>query len=216
LTNEFNARRIRHVLNSSKARTGRRAGNGDSRGAILRAARRLFAQRGYDGASVRAVAAKARVDPALVLHFFGSKAELFAASLELPVDPAELQALFQGERETLGRRIAEFYLHRVFRERRATTLSLLRSCVTNPEAAAMLRRAIEGSIVALLEQRFPGEEAALRGELCASHMMGLFLARHILGVEPLASEDEDRLVDIVSPALQQYLSAPLPRRRSLK
>jgi AcrR family transcriptional regulator len=191
-------------------------GGGDSRGAILRAARRLFAERGYDGASVRAVAAKARVDPALVLHFFGSKAELFAASLELPVDPAELQALLHGERETLGRRIAEFYLHRVFRERRATALSLLRSCVSNPEAAAMLRRVIEGSVVALLEQRFPGEEAALRGELCASHMIGLFLARHILGVEPLASEDEERLIDIVAPALQHYLSAPLPRRRSLE
>jgi hypothetical protein len=77
----------------------------------------------------------------------------------------------------------------------------------------MLRRIVEGSVVAILEARFPGEEAALRGELCASHMVGLFLARHILGVEPLASENEERLVDIVAPILQQYLSAPLPRRR---
>src|SRR5215468_3211323 len=105
------------MLNSSpRPRTGRRAGNGDSRGDILRSAKRLFAQRGYDATSVRAVAAKAKVDPALVLHFFGSKAELFAASLELPVDPAAVGELLQGDRQTLGRRFAEFYLQRVFRD----------------------------------------------------------------------------------------------------
>ncbi|HET9754633.1 MAG TPA: TetR family transcriptional regulator [Myxococcales bacterium] len=201
------------MLNSAK-RTGRRPGARDSRGDILRAAQQLFSLKGYDATSVRAVAARARVDPALVLHFFGSKAELFAGSLQLPVDPAELEALLEGDRRTLGRRIAEFYFRRVFHERAETTLSLLRSCVSNPEAAAMLRRAMETSAVALLVRHFPGEEAALRGELCASHMMGLFLARRIVQVEPLASEDEERLIEAVAPALQHYLSAPLPKRRS--
>ena len=201
------------MLNSTKKRTGRRPGDSDSRGAILRAAQRLFADRGYDVTSVRAVAAKARVDPALVLHYFGSKADLFAASLQLPLDPAEVEALVRGDRASLGRRLATFYVHRVFRERRETILSLLRSAVSNPEAADMLRRAMQGTVVALLDRAFPGEEGALRGELCASHMMGLFLARQILRIEPLASEDEDRLIEIVAPALQQYLSAPLPRKK---
>lgn len=200
------------MLNSAR-KSGRRPGARDSRGGILKAAQRLFSRKGYDATSVRAVAARARVDPALVLHFFGSKAELFAASLHLPVDPAELEALLEGDRATLGRRIAQFYFYKVFRERGETTLSLVRSCVSNPEAAAMLRRAIEGSAVALLVRHFPGEEAALRGELCASHMMGLFLARYILKVEPLAGEDDERLIEAVAPALQHYLSAPLPRRR---
>jgi AcrR family transcriptional regulator len=204
------------VLNSTSAkRTGRRPGAQDSRGSILRAAQWLFARKGYDGTSVRAVAARARVDPALVLHFFGSKAELFAASLQLPLDPSELEALLEGDRSTLGRRIAEFYFHRVFRERSETVLSLLRSCVTNVEAAEMLRRAIETSAVALLVRHFPGDEAALRGELCASHMMGLFFARHILHIEPLASEDEERLIAAVAPALQHYVTDPLPAGASL-
>jgi len=201
------------VLNSAKARSGRRPGASDSRAAILAAAQRLFAERGYDATSVRAVAAAARVDPALVLHFFGSKAELFAKSLQLPLDPAEIAALLQGDSADLGRRLAQFYFRRIFRDRRATVLSLLRSAVSNPEAAEMLRRAIEGTAIVALERLVPREEAALRGELCASHMMGLFLARHILGVEPIASEDDERLIDIVAPVLQQYLSAPLPRRR---
>jgi AcrR family transcriptional regulator len=201
------------VLNSVKSRTGRRPGNSDAKEAILRAARRLFAERGYDGATVRAVAARARVDPALVLHYFGSKAELFASSLELPIDPAELQALLQGERATLGTRIATFYFQRVFRERRQTVLSLLRSAVSNPDAALMLRRAIERGVVSALEQILPAEESALRGELCASQMMGLFLARHILCVQPLASEDEERLVETVAPVLQHYVDARLPRKK---
>jgi AcrR family transcriptional regulator len=201
------------VLNSAK-RTGRRPGATDSRAAILESARGLFADRGYDATSVRAVASRARVDPALVLHFFGSKAGLYAESLQLPVDPAEIEALVHGDRQAHGRRLAEFYFRRIFHDRRQTVLSLLRSAVSNPEAAAILRRAIEATAIAALERLFPGEETALRGELCASHMMGLFLARHILGVEPLASEDDERLIDAVAPALQHYLSAPLPRRRS--
>jgi AcrR family transcriptional regulator len=201
------------VLNSTRARSGRRPGASDSRASILAAAQRLFAERGYDATSVRAVASQARVDPALVLHFFGSKAELFASSLHLPLDPEEIEALAQGDRRTSGRRLAEFYLRRIFRDRRATVLSLLRSAVSNPEAAAMLRRAIQGTVIAALERVLPGEEAALRGELCASQMMGLFLARHILGVEPLASENDERLIEAVAPALQHYLSGPLPRRR---
>ncbi|HUJ27189.1 MAG TPA: TetR family transcriptional regulator [Myxococcales bacterium] len=198
----------------NSSRTGRRRGSSDSRGAILRAAQRLFARKGYDGTGVRAVAAAAGVDAKLLQHFFGNKAELFAATLQLPVDPAELSALLTGARATLGRRIAGFYFGRVFRERAETVQSLMRSAVTHPQAAAMLRRAIEGSIVALLVQLFPGEEAALRGELVASHMIGLFLARHILHIEPLASESDDRLIEMVAPALQHYLDDPLPRRRA--
>jgi len=160
------------------------------------------------------VAARAGVDPKLVQHFFGSKAELFASSLQLPVEPGELEQLLAGERDSLGRRIAEFYFRRVFRERAQTVQSLVRSGVSHPDAAAMLRRAIESTAVALLVRHFPGQEAALRGELCASQMMGIFLTRHILGVEPLASESEERLIDTVAPALQHYLTGPLPRRRA--
>jgi AcrR family transcriptional regulator len=200
------------VLTSIR-RSGRRKGPTDTRSAILKAAQELFAEKGYDGASVRAVARSAGVDPALVMHFFGSKGDLFAASLRLPVEAQELEELVAGDRATLGRRIAAFYLQRIFHERAGTVLSLLRSSVTNPEAAALLRRAIESTAVALLEQLLPGPETALRGELVASQMMGLFFARHILGVEPLASCSGERLIEMLAPALQHYLTGPLPGKR---
>lgn len=201
------------LTSAQRPRTGRRRGTTGTREDILRAARALFARKGYDGASIRAVAAKARVDPALVPHFFGSKAGLFAASLELPFDPADLPALFAGDRATLPRRVAAFYLQRVFHERAQTVQSLVRSAVTNPEAAAILRRAIETTALVMLEEVLDGPDAALRAELLASHMIGLFLARHILRLEPVASASEERLIELLEPALRQYLAPPARRRK---
>jgi AcrR family transcriptional regulator len=199
------------MLNSAR-RSGRRPGRTGTRAAILDSARRLFAERGFDGASLRAVAGEAGVDPALVVHFFGGKEALFAASLELPYSPEEIHRMLAGDPEQLGTRVATLYLKKLFREKAATVGSLLRSSVTNPRAAAMLRRTLEATARAIFPRLVPGAEAELRGELVASHMMGLFLARHILAVEPIASEDEDRLVELVAPTLQRYLTGPLPRK----
>ena len=201
------------MLNSSGSRTGRRRGATGTRDGILKAARDLFARKGYDGTTFRAVAARARVDPRLVVHFFGSKAGLYAQSLQLPFELSELEEVVSGDRGTLGRRIAAFYVKRIFHHRAQTVQSLLRSSVSNPEAAAILRRTIETTAVALLERLLPGPETALRGELVASQMMGIFLARHILGVEPIASLPEDRLIELVSPALQHYLTPAKRGRR---
>ena len=73
----------------------------------------------------------------------------------------------------------------------------------------MLRRTIEASAIALIERHLPGRDAALRGELVATHRIGLFLGRHILRIEPIASLDEDRVIELVAPALQHYLTAGL-------
>ncbi|HEV8373812.1 MAG TPA: helix-turn-helix domain-containing protein, partial [Actinomycetota bacterium] len=93
------------------ARTGRRPGASRTRDAILEAARREFGQHGYDRATIRGVARGAGVDPALVHYFFGTKAELFAAAMELPVNPAELaQTLLAGEPERIGERLIATFL----------------------------------------------------------------------------------------------------------
>src|SRR3982751_1808342 len=88
------------------ARTGRRPGNQDTREAILASARQAFAERGFDGASIRHIATGAGVDPALVHHYFGAKDQLFLAALQVPVDPGTLlpQAL-AGDPDTVGERL---------------------------------------------------------------------------------------------------------------
>src|SRR5947209_7961227 len=109
--NEFNARRIHRVLNSPSSKpSGRRPGSTGTRAAILAAARALFAERGMDATSVRGVAARAGVDPSLVLHFFGSKSGLFDAVLEPPIDPEEVRALLSGPRSKAGERVVSFYV----------------------------------------------------------------------------------------------------------
>src|ERR671915_1537225 len=92
-------------------RPGRRPGDTNTRETILAAARTQFADSGFDAASVRAIARAADVDPALVLHYFGSKAALFAAALEIPFEPEEVvQRVLDGPRSQLGRRLALFFL----------------------------------------------------------------------------------------------------------
>src|SRR5919106_6222057 len=94
---------------SGAKRRGRRPGAADTRGAILEAARALFAARGFARASIRSIAGEAAVDPALVVHYFGSKEELFLAALELPFEPeAVLPSLLEGDRARIGERFARF------------------------------------------------------------------------------------------------------------
>lgn len=199
------------MLNSARRRQrpGRPPGVSDRREAILRSALTLFAERGFAGASLRRVAAHARVDPALIVHYFGSKQGLFEATLRPPIDAGQLALLFRGPRSSLGRRVARFYVDTVFRAHAETAASLLRSALSDARAAALLSAAIQRGPAEALAGSLRGPDAVLRGELVASHMIGLFFARHLLRIEPLASLPDRRLVDVISPALQRYLTGPL-------
>lgn len=194
-------------------RTGRRAGNSGARDAILEAARASFTANGYDGATIRDVARRARVDPALVHHYFGTKRQLFAAAVDLPVDPRPvIAAIVAGDRDTVGVRLARTFLSVWDAEtNRSPMVALIRSATSNEQAATMLRefitREIFGNVTAGLEVPQP----QLRASLAASQMMGVALLRYVLRMEPLASLPGDRLADIIGPTLQRYLTGDLPR-----
>lgn len=193
-------------------RTGRRAGNSGARDAILEAARASFTANGYDGATIRDVARRARVDPALVHHYFGTKRQLFAAAVDLPVDPRPVIAgIVAGDRDTVGVRLARTFLSVWDAEtNRSPMVALIRSATSNEQAATMLRefitREIFGNVTAGLEVPQP----QLRASLAASQMMGVALLRYVLRVEPLASLPGDRLADMIGPTLQRYLTGDLP------
>ena len=95
----------------SRGAAGRRPGGPDTRGQILAAARKSFADKGFGGTTIRAVAAEAGVDPALVHHYFGSKDDLFLAALEIPVDPRALvPAVFEAGVDGGGERLLRLFL----------------------------------------------------------------------------------------------------------
>jgi AcrR family transcriptional regulator len=190
-------------------RTGRRPGESGAREAILDAARAEFAANGYDRATIRAIARGAEVDPALVHHYFGSKEELFVAAIDAPLNPAEvIRSVLAENLEDAGERLVRLFLT-IWEEsaNRDVLMSVLRGALTNERAAKALREFVEQAILGGLEHLLPGPDAALRGSLIGSHMMGLALFRYGVKVEPLASSSVDEVVALVGPRIQSYLTS---------
>lgn len=194
------------------ARTGRRPGPNRTRAAILDAARAAFAERGYDAVSMRSVARDAGVDPALVHRFHGSKEELFVAAMALPVSPSRLVAeLLADGVDGLGERLVRTFLELFDRpEAFAPFLALLRGAVSNERAAALLREFITREALGRLAAAASPDRPELRASLAGSQIVGLAMARRVVGVRPLATTDRETVVACVGPAIQRYLTGALP------
>jgi AcrR family transcriptional regulator len=194
---------------SPSRRRGRRPGDPQvTRQAILKAARATFGADGYERATIRAVAAAAGVDPSLVHHYFGTKAELFVAAHEVPISPATMRAALAGGEGTLGERVTRLYLGAALREGSAFE-SLVRAAMTHPPAREMLRQFIERGVLDTLAPRLQTPDARFRIMLAGAHLMGLFMARRVLGVDALRDVAFDRLVAAVAPAIDRYLTGDL-------
>jgi AcrR family transcriptional regulator len=199
------------VASKFPRRTGRRPGPNQTRAAILDAARAAFAERGYDVVSVRAVAREAGVDPALVHRFYGSKEALFIAAMELPVTPSRLvDALLAEGVERLGERLVRTFLE-LFDgpDAFAPFLALIRGAVSNERAAAMLREFLAREVLGRLAAAASPDRPELRASLAGSQIVGLAMARYVVGVPPLAGSDRETLVACVGPAIQRYLTGEL-------
>lgn len=193
---------------SGGQRTGRRPGTGDTRGRILRAAREAFGERGYESTSIRGIAARAGVDAALVHHYFGSKQQLFLAASEFPVDPAELvPRMLAGPREQMGERVVRTVVALWDRpDVRPLLLGIVRSATTDPVAAGMTRRMLaEGPFLALA-RAVDLPDAEIRATLAGTQLIGLAMARYVIGLEPIASMSADELASAVGPTIGSYLA----------
>lgn len=185
---------------------GRRPGPTETREKILAEARELFAEKGYDGASLRAIARAAGVDPALVHHFFGNKEGVFIEAMRFPVDPSViLPRIMASPRDRLGETMVRIFLD-VWGDddRRAPMLAMLRSAMTNERAAALAREFVT---VALFGRAKQATQAPPLGiQAAAGQMIGLMILRYVLRIEPMASATEDELIALVAPTLQRYLT----------
>lgn len=191
----------------SPTRRGRRQGpSGASRAAVLRAARSLFAAHGFNGTTMRSIAARAGVDAALVHYFFGSKAELFAAAIEMPPRAAKVSTAIGSPRASRGLRLARYHLDELFPADREAIIALLRAALGDPRSLPTLRPRIEAALVdAAAAALGSGDHARLRAELAGAMMVGLFILRDILRLEPIASTKSDLLAQLVAPALDAVL-----------
>ena len=194
-------------------RSGRRPGNQDTRASILEAARSIFAEKGYDKASIRGIAGDAGVDPALVHHYFGTKEKLFLAVMNAPINPGELipQAL-EGPRDQAGERLVRTALGVWDSSAGSAALAVFRSALSNEWTARLLREFVVTQILRravgeIIEDR---SEAPMRTALVATQIAGTMVARYVLKIEPLASADIDTLAAAVGPNIQHFLTEPMP------
>jgi AcrR family transcriptional regulator len=191
---------------SGARRRGPRRDGVQAREAILDAARRRFAARGFEGATMRAIAADAGVDPALVSYYFGSKSGLFLESLRLPVNPEDaIGALLSEGLHDLGARIVTRFLE-VWDDPVSgePLVRLLRSVSSRPE---LLREFLERQIVPRFAAAIGGPDAELRATAVATQMLGLAVARYVLRAEPLASAPPETIVSLIGPTLQHHLGS---------
>jgi AcrR family transcriptional regulator len=175
----------------------------ETKAIILAAARERFAADGYERATIRAVAADARIDPSMVMRYFGSKEKLFAAAAHFDLELPDLAA---AAREEVGRRLVAHFLDRW--EDDEGLMVLLRSGVTNADAAERMRSIFASQLLPLV-RRFTGgddDEAGRRAALAASQVLGLALCRYLLAFPPMAAMSRDDIVDRVGPTLQRYLA----------
>lgn len=193
-------------------RRGPRSQGGDTRAAIAAAARAEFAERGFSGATIRSIASRAGVDPALVHHYFGTKMDLFREVLSLTVDPQAtvLPVVLAGPREQAGERIARTFLTAYddpgFRE---PMLALLRSAMTDRQIAAMAGSLMQEALLPAVAGLALGPDRERRVALAMSHLMGVVVGRHVIGLAALQGPVEG-LVAELAPVVQRYLDGSEP------
>jgi AcrR family transcriptional regulator len=191
---------------------GRRpVGRSDTRQEILTAAGELFAERGFERTTMRAVAARADVDPALIHHYFVNKEGLLAAALVLPVDPAALLAGLDKDPEHAGEALVGRLLG-VWEgdpDARHRMVGLLRVGLSHERAAAGLRDLLGRTILIALSRVVAQDHRSLRAALVGSQMGGLLLGRYVLGIPGVRDATPGQLVVAIGPVLQHYLTGPV-------
>lgn len=177
-----------------------------TRAAILTAARERFARDGYERATIRAIAADAGIDPAMVMRYYGSKDKLFALAAEFNL---HLPDFADVPTEKLGPVLVATFISRW--ESDETLVVLLRAALSNETAAERMRDIFGGQIVPLVMTRIADPaEVPTRAGLLGSQMLGVALCRYVLKVPPVVAMTADELIAWLGPTLQRYLTDPAP------
>jgi AcrR family transcriptional regulator len=182
-----------------------RRSSDETKAAILVAARERFGSAGFQAATIRAIAADAGVDPAMVMRYFGSKDKLFAAAVEFDL---RFPDYARADPKQIGRSLVRHFLERW--ESDEALVILLRSSATNGEAAQRMQEIFGTQLRPLVAALLPPEEAPVRAGLIASQILGMALCRFVLRLPPVVAMSRDEIVEWLGPTIQRYLEAPEP------
>ncbi|SFB37045.1 transcriptional regulator, TetR family [Amycolatopsis marina] len=171
----------------------------------------MFAESGYEGATVRVIATRAGVDAAMVNHWFGGKDGLFAqAVLQVPFDPKDIvAALLDGDVDDLGERIVRTFLTNWDGAGRDVFVAVVRSVAGHEEAMKLLKDVLVRHIFSGLTSAVSANDPKFRASLCATQVVGMGMVRYLIKLEPFASADIDTITAAVAPTLQRYLTGDI-------
>ena len=172
----------------------------ETKAVILAAARERFGRAGFQGATIRGIAADAGVDPAMVMRYYGNKDKLFAAAADFDLELPDFAATDRGE---LGRSLVRHFLQRW--EGDDALVILLRSSATNAEAAQRMRQIFGTQLQPLVASFVPAGEAGARAGLITTQILGLALCRFVLQLPPVVEMTHDEVVEWLGPTIQRYL-----------
>lgn len=177
-----------------------------TRGAILAAARERFAADGYERATIRAIAKDARIDPSMVMRYYGNKEGLFAAACAIDLRLPDLTAV---PREAVGRALVAHFLH--VWEKDGVLTAMLRVGITNTAGAERMQGIFKDQLLPVARRVCPDPaEAPTRAGLCASQILGMALTRYVLRFPPAVALSREEMADWVGPTVQRYLTAERP------
>jgi AcrR family transcriptional regulator len=200
------------TTNTERRRPGRPPGTSDTRDRILASARELFARNGIDKTSIRAIAAAADVDPALVHHYYGTKTQLFAAAIHIPIDPMQIIGpLQQIPVEEIGYTLPSLLLPLWDSEMGKGFIATLRSILAGGETS-LVRSFLQEVIAKEVGSRVddPPGSGPIRVQFVASQLVGVVMARYILELDPFKSLPVEQIAETIAPNLQRYLTGELP------
>lgn len=195
------------------ASRGPRPAGARTREAILVAAGEVFATEGYERGSLRGVARKAGVDPALVRHYFDSKVALFVESMRPPIDlTTQADRIAAGDADKVGERVIAFFIatwsHPVQGDR---VVAMLRAALDHPEVAELVRKAIVENVIEEVARCVGATDPRAAAVSAASQVIGLTLLRHAARLEPLASMSPEELVRRFAPVITYHLTGTFPQ-----
>ena len=200
------------MTSPSRKRPGRPPGSSDTRDQILVNARELFARNGIGSTSIRSIAAASGVDAALVHHYFGTKEQLFAAAVHIPIDPMQVIGPMRTVPiEDLGLTLPSLLLPLWDSELGSGFIATLRSLLTGDDVG-LVRSFLQDVITVEVGSRVddPPGSGPIRVQFVASQLIGIVMARYILELEPFKSLPIQQIAETIAPNLQHYLTGELP------
>lgn len=179
--------------------------SGDTRGAILAAARTQFAARGFNGTSLRSIATEAGVDASLISHYFGDKSQLLVESMQLPVNPIEkIATVVEGGPDEMAERLLRTFLS-AWDPHREVFSALIRTTLGGGETDAPMLQLARNILISRLLEVLEGDDRELRATLIASQLIGMATLRYVAQLEPLDDAPIEAVVRVYAPTMQRLI-----------